>query len=333
MFQFNVEGQTQANTQQDRPKVDYDALNAHIVEAIGASESPEAVIGVVSSVVDLGLHAQPDAKMVFTGDAEAEKAELEKNPNQYFETLPDDKGVMTRYKRWATKPQQMVAITIDFPDQMVNRGQFFGDESAEAHPYRMLLNNEFYQKGLGKIVGKPYSLKETRDDTGNWSLKNNTILFKLGQAVGVLDHKGLMKPAYLGNLLGKAAMFNVHVFLNEHEGKKYLNEKISFNGPVPKAMQKMVPTLDPKYIFGVNFKGKQDPEVLKNLRQSVINTMSLALNFEGSDLQKALIEIGKIQPKGDSAVESVSQETKVPVQKQAAQPTPEDNFDEQDLPF
>lgn len=333
MFQFNVEGQTQANTQQDRPKVDYDALNAHIVEAVGASESPEAVIGVVSSVVDLGLHAQPDAKMVFTGDAEAEKAELEKNPNQYFETLPDDKGVMTRYKRWATKPQQMVAITIDFPDQMVNRGQFFGDESAEAHPYRMLLNNEFYQKGLGKIVGKPYSLKETRDDAGNWSLKNNTILFKLGQAVGVLDHKGLMKPAYLGNLLGKAAMFNVHVFLNEHEGKKYLNEKISFNGPVPKAMQKMVPTLDPKYIFGVNFKGKQDPEVLKNLRQSVINTMSLALNFEGSDLQKALIEIGKIQPKGDSAVESVSQETKVPVQKQAMQTVTEDNFDEQDLPF
>lgn len=332
MFQFNVEGQSQATTQQDRPKVDYDALNAHIVEAVGASESPEAVIGVVSSVVDLGLHAQPDAKMVFTGDPEAEKAELEKNPNQYFETLPDDKGVMTRYKRWATKPQQMVAITIDFPDQMVNRGQFFGDELAEAHPYRMLLNNEFYQKGLGKIVGKPYSLKETRDDAGNWSLKNNTILFKLGQAVGVLDHKGLMKPAYLGNLLGKAAMFNVHVFLNEHEGKKYLNEKISFNGPVPKAMQKMVPTLDSKYIFGVNFKGKQDSEVLKNLRQSVINTMSLALNFEGSDLQKTLIEIGKIQPKGDAGVESAQQEVKVPVQKQTA-PMTEDNFDEDSLPF
>jgi hypothetical protein len=337
-FVFNAGTPNTSN--EDRPNIDFDALTKHVVEAVGCSEAPEAMIGIVSGVIDLGLQAQEDAKMKWTGDAASEAEELAKNDKQYFETLPDDKGVPTRYKRWEVKPQRCAAITIDFPETLVNRGKFFDeDKVGEELPYRGLLNNEFGQKGVGKVVGKPYSLREQRNDDGTWSLKNNTILFKLGQATKQLDEKGNFKPAYLGNLIGEAAMFNVHVYTNEHGGKEYLNEKLSFNGPVPKAMAKMIPTLDDKFMYMVNFKGEQDLEVLKTLRQSIINTMKQAEDFEGSDVQKALIEIGKIkvgdatgpQSNGDKPQQQAAPQQSKP-QAEPQEPINFDSFDD-DIPF
>lgn len=340
-FAFNAPVPTSANGE-GGSNVDFDALNKHIVEAVACAEQPEAMIGIVSGVIDLGLQPQEDAKMVWTGDAASEAAELEKNPNQYFETLPNDKKVPTRYKRWAVKAQRSVALTIDFPETLVNKGQFFDPEGGgEALPYRSLLNNEFGMKGIGKVVGKPYSLREQRNDDGTWSIKNNTILFKLAQATGALQN-GMFKPQYLGDLIGKAAMFNVHVFLNEHGGKEYLNEKLSFNGPVPKALQKAIPELAEEHMYLVNFTGEQDEVALKNLRQSVINTMKQAEDFVGSDVEAALIKIGKIkageaaaQPKAEpqSKQPSAQQAQAAPRQQAAPAPTPEfDSFDD-DLPF
>lgn len=334
-FVFNAG--TPQTSNEDRPNIDFDALTKHVVEAVGCSEAPEAMIGIVSGVIDLGLQVQDDAKMEWTGDAASEAEELEKNPNQYFQTLPNDKGVQTRYKRWKVKPQRCAAITVDFPETLVNRGQFFDeDKVGEELPYRGLLNNEFGQKGVGKVVGKPYSLREQRNDDGSWSLKNNTILFKLGQATKQLDEKGNFKPAYLGNLIGEAAMFNVHVYTNEHGGKEYLNEKLSFNGPVPKAMAKMIPTLDEKFMYMVNFKGEQDLEVLKTLRQSIINTMKQAEDFEGSDVQRALIEIGKIK-EGETTAKPDAKPTAQPDKPAQQAPAPQapvdfDSFDD-DIPF
>ena len=337
-FVLNVETVGSSTTNENRKEIDWDARSEYLVEKAGTANGPEAMIGVVSGIVDLGLQQQEDAKMEWKGDEQSEIEELEKNDKQYFETLPNDKGIPTRYKRWAVKPCQQVAITIDFPDVQVNNDQFFADEDTGIeHPLRQLLNGEFYQKGVGKIVGKPYNLKETRNDDGTWSIKNNTILFKLAQAVGgVLDHKGLLKPAYLGNLLGKAALFDVDISINESGGKKYLNEKIKLNGQVPKAMQKMIPELDASYVYGVNFKGTQDKEVLKNLRQSVVTTMTQAVNFEGSDVQKALIEIGKIkgvQQASDNGQEKEESPTPTPKAKATSQPAPDfDSFDDQ-IPF
>ncbi len=333
-FVFNA--QTPQNNNEDRQNIDFEALSKHVVDAVGCSDKPEALIGIVSGVIDLGLQAQEDAKMEWKGDAASEAEELAKNDKQYFETLPNEKGVSTRYKRWAVKAQRCVALTIDFPSVLVNRGKFFDENGVgEELPFRALLNNEFGLKGVGKVVGKPYSLREQRNDDGTWSLKNNTILFKLGQAVNALDEQGNFKPAYLGNLIGQAAMFNVHVFLNEHAGKQYLNEKLAFNGPVPKMMVDMgaVPTLDEKFMYMVNFKGEQDLDALKSLRQSVINTMKLAEDFAGSDVEKALIEIGKIKV-GDAQPSSTQQQA-----PQASKPQAEpqktvdfDQFDD-DIPF
>jgi len=324
--------------------VDFDALSKHIVEAVGCADKPEALIGIVSGVIDLGLQAQDDAKMEWKG-TDAEKAEVEAKAargesKEYFEVVPHGQNnVPTLCKRWPVKAQRCTAVTVDFPDTLVNKGQFFDENKVgEELPFRALLNNEFGLKGVGKVVGKPYSLREQRNDDGTWGFKNNTILFKLAQATNQLDAQGNFKPAMLGNLIGEAAMFNVHVYLNEHGGKNYLNEKLAFNGPVPKAMQKMIPVLDEKHMYVVNFTGEQDLEVLKNLRASVINTMKMAEDFEGSDVQKALIEIGKVKVGDATGTNSNStpqaQQAK-PATQQAAPQADTIDFDDFDesVPF
>ena len=325
--------------------VNFDEMNKYIVDTVGCADKPEAMIGIVSGVIDLGLQAQDDAKMVWTGNAASEQAELDKErektgkePLQYFETLPNDQKVPTRYKRWPVKAQRSVAVNVDFPSTLINRGKFFDENGVgEELPFRGLLNNEFGLKGVGKVVGKAYSLREQRNDDGSWSLKNNTILFKLAQATNALDAQGNFKPAYLGNLIGEAAMFNVHVFLNEHGGKQYLNEKLAFNGPVPKMMQGMIPTLDERFMHVVNFKGEQDLEVLKTLRQSVINTMKMAEDFEGSDVQRALIEIGKVKAGETSGQPTNSAPQQSKPQQSAPQAAPQEVVDfgdfDSDIPF
>lgn len=345
-FQLNVVNAPTNTNNEDRKQIDWDARTKYMVEKAGTQEGPESMIAIVSGLIDLGLQKQDDAKMEFKGSAadEAqvladETAKTKAEPKQYFETLPNDQGVPTRYKRWPVKPCQQVALTLDFSDIMLNQSQFFDEvDSGEEHPLRMLMNNEFYLKGVGKVVGKPYNLKENRNDDGTWSIKNNTILYKLAAACGgVLDSKQLLKPAYLGNLLGKAALFEVQLFTNTYDGKEYLNEKVKLSGQVPKAMQKLIPTLDDKYIFGVNFSGPQDKEVLGNLRQSVINTMTLAVNFEGSDIQQALIEMGRVKAtSGEHQAqeqEAPKANVQAPVQRKAPEPAPDfDNFDS-DIPF
>ena len=284
------------------PSVDYDALNKYLVATVNCASKPEAVIGVISGVIDLGLQKQEDAKMEWKG-TDAEKAEIEEKAKrgetaEYFQTLPNDKKVPTLYKRWPVKAQRSVAVTFDVPSIMVNRGKFFDPEGGgEDLPFRGLLNNEYGVKGLGKIVGKPYSLREQRNDNGTWSLKNNTILHKIAQAVDALDEQGNFKPNYLGNLIGKAAMFNIQVSLTKVGDKEYLNEKMGWGGPVPKMIVDMggVPTLPDDQLYMINFSGENEEFALRNLRQSVITQMMLAEDFIGSDVEAQLIKIGKIK--------------------------------------
>lgn len=324
MFQFNVENVNNSeSTNTNRKEIDWEARSKYIVEKVGTQKKAKAMIGIISGIIDLGLQTQEDAKMEWKGDASSEAEELEKNPEQYFETLPNDKGVPTRYKRWKVKPCQQVALTVDFPSIGINQSQFFGEDDGKEHPLRLLLNGEFYMKEVGKIVGKPYNIKENRNDDGTWSFKSNTQLHKLAAATDVLDDNGRFKPHMIGKLLGKAALFEVQVFTVESNGKQYLNEKIKLSGQVPDVMVPMIPELPEEYIYGVNFKGEQNPEVVKSLRRSVINTMKLAQNFEGSDIAKALEARGSSQPADQS-------EDKQEIPKAGAESF--DDFDDQ-IPF
>lgn len=343
-FNFVPAGAPQSNNNSDTPRkeVDWAGLNQYVIDTVGTQNEAEQVVGVCSGVISLGLQPQEDAKMLFTGDAEAEAAELAKNPSQYFADAIDEKtGNTIRVKRWAVKPQETVVLTWDFPQYMLNKGTFFGDEDSEAHPLRMLLNGEFYIKGIGRVVGKQYSLKESKNPDGSWSLKNNSILFKVAAATDSLDSKSNFKANALGNIIGKAALFEIRVFNKESGGKSYFTESIKLSGKVPKAMQSMIPVLDDKYKYVVMFDGEQDEAVLKNLRQSVINTMQQAINFKGSTLEAALIKLGKVRPadNAEGAQETPVAQATAPKETVKAspsatpQPTFDEDFDDSSLPF
>jgi hypothetical protein len=294
-FQFQTDAPVSTG-----PSVNFDELGQYVFDTVNAPE-PDARIMVISGVVDLGLQKQEDARMEWKG-TEAEKAAVEAKAaagesQEYFEVVPHGQhNIPTLCKRWPVKDLREIAIFVDDPATIINRGKFFDEDGVgEDLPYRMMLNNEFYQKGVGKIPGRAINLKEHRDDKGNWGFKNNTILYKIGQAVGALDTQGMMKPQYLGNLIGKAVLCNVTVTLNEDGGKKYLNEKVGFNGPVPKVMVPLIPVLDEKHLFMINMKGQNDPDAVKNLRQSCINVIKQASNFAESDLRQQLIAAGKIK--------------------------------------
>lgn len=344
-FVFNFEAPQSTNTQRDpnAKKIDWDARTKYLVENCGTADKAETEIFIISGVVDLGLQKQEDGKMEWKGTPE-QKAEIEAKAaagesQEYFRVMDNGKGHMLEYKCWPSKPQRTVAITADNPNRMLNQAQFFSEDGGEDAPLRMLLNNEFYQKPIGKVVNKMgYSLKETNTD-GVWSLKNNTILYKIADATGQLDENKRFKPGMLGKIIGKPVLCEFQVSSNKVGDKTYLNEKISFRGAVPSMMKAMIPTLDSKYMYVVNFKGPQNPEVLKNLRQSVITTMQQALDFEGSDIQKALIEIGRIQePSSASNNQSEQPINQAPSVKQEskpqAHPTPQvPDFDDSDIPF
>ena len=343
-FNFVPAGAPQSNNNSDTPRkeVDWVGLNQYVIDTVGTQNEAEQVVGVCSGVISLGLQPQEDAKMLFTGDAEAEAAELAKNPSQYFADAIDEKtGNTIRVKRWAVKPQETVVLTWDFPQYMLNKGTFFGDEDSEAHPLRMLLNGEFYVKTIGRIVGKQYSLKESKNPDGSWSLKNNSILFKVAAATDSLDSKSNFKANALGNIIGKAALFEIRVFNKESGGKQYFTESIKLSGKVPKAMQSMVPVLDDKYKYVVMFDGEQDEAVLKNLRQSVINTMQQAINFKGSTLEAALIKLGKVRPADNAEGGQETPVAQATAPKEAVkaspsatpQPTFDEDFDDSSLPF
>lgn len=342
---------------EDRPEstgvaVNWDARREYMVSNCKTANAPESTIAIISGIVDCGLQAQEDARMEFSGSAadeaavlEEERAKTGKDPVQYFETLQDEKTkAFKRYKRWPVEPTRSYAVFMDIPGIQLDQGQFFGDESGETHPLRMILNNEFYEAGIGKVVNKRgYVIREKKHDTKDgvkYALAKTNTLHKLADATGNLNEYGLFKPSQLGSLLGKAVLVEYRVYETENKGKKYLNEKVTLQGRVPSMMTSMIPVLDPKYVFGVAFKGPQNEEVLKNLRQSVITTMQQASDFKGSTLEAALIKMGRVKADGAAPAQEAPQKA------QSAQPAPQvakapaeekepmdfDAFDD-DLPF
>lgn len=193
VFNFTPTHNASASTS-DGPKVDWNAYNNYMAEACGTQDKAETEIFIISQIIDLGEHAQEDAKMEWKGTDE-EKAEVEAKAargesQEYFEVLPNDKGIDTLYKRWPARNQRMIAVMADNPNRMLNKGQFFGEEGEEA-PMRMLLNNEWFVQGIGKVVNKMgFTTKEGRNDDGSYSLAPTNTLTKLAAAVDVLDGGG-----------------------------------------------------------------------------------------------------------------------------------------------
>lgn len=289
-FVFNVTTNTQTSGG-ERKEVKWDDLNAHVIEAAGTAKKARSIPGVISGVYDLGEQEREDGEKVFTGDAAAEAKAIEANSKTYFKDGKDDKGNAVRLECWPQKAVQQVAIAVDFPQVIVDKGQFFG--TSNPLPLRMLLNGEFSLSDGIKIVGRPYSISETKHDLGNnkhtWAFAKNNGLHKLADAVELLDANGLFTKNRIGELVGKVALFQFRVYMKPSKkdpSKLYFTEEIKLSGVIPEGV--VVPEFPDSILHGVNLYGENDPDAVKQLRLSVRNTIKRANNYEGSDIKPLL---------------------------------------------
>lgn len=330
---FEVYGSASSNKSSE-VKIDYDALNRYVVETCQL-ENGETLPGYISSIVDLGTQNLPDAEYVFDGDEEAEVDEIAKDERVYFKDGYDnEKKKPCRLKCVPQRPIQCVAISVDFPEIVLDKGQFFGNSSPK--PLRLWLGGQYYLQGKGMVIARPTALKVVNLDktkkTKQWSFSPLHVLYKLAVSAKLIKPGEAFLPNDIDKLLGTSHQFNVQIFMKKgKDGKEYFNENIKLVGALGRG-QAAPEIVDPAIL--VQFNKKNSPEGLKMLRSHVINTIKQASNYGGSMLQKQLEE-GKQE--GEEQDEPVKEAPKQEKAKPAAKPKPapvEDDFlDEDSLPF
>lgn len=333
MFNFQVTQTTQTSGS-TKSNVDWDALNAHVVEAAGTANKARSIPGVISGIIDLGEQERPDYEEEFKGDEDARRAAIAQDSAIYFK---EEGGKV--YKCRPMRPVQQVAITVDFPQITVDKGQFFGDSNPA--PLRMLLNGEYILDGE-RVVGKAYSITEKKYDDGTWAFAKNNGLHKLADACEILDENGYFQKERIGELLGKVAQFTIRVWMKPSKkdpSRAFMQEEIKLAGIVPEGVP--VPELDSSYLYGVNMTRENDLEHLKVLRVSVKNTQKRANNYAGSVLERQFAQLDNERSKSKPA-DAQSTPAKPAAQaapakaakpKAKAAPAPADDAFDDDVPF
>lgn len=310
------------NNNSDRQQVDFEALNKYVVET-AALQQRETLVGVISMIVDLGEQEQDDAEMTFTGSEEDERAEIAKNPNTYFKNGIDQQSKKpVRLKCWPQKPVQCVALAVDFPDILIDKGQFFGE--SKPLPLRLWMGGQFYIPNVGMVIGKPLPLKWVNLDktraTKKFSLAQTNTLYKMAVGAKIINPGDVFEPSRIDELLGKALQFDAQVFFKESKGKEYYTEYVKFASGLGRGQK--VPEL-PFEPMVIQFNEVNADEAVKDLRAHVVNTIKRAKDYEGSKIKE---QIERVRGKpADGATQP----------EQKSQPAPQaqhDAFDE-DIPF
>lgn len=314
----------------NKKEVDWDALNKYVVEAAGL-EQPETVVGYVAGIVDLGTQEQEDAEVIFTGTAEDEADEIDDKPATYFKDGTDEKGKPVRLKCWPQKPIQCVAVAVDFPDIVIDKGQFFGESNPQ--PLRMWLGDSFYMKNTGSIISRPTPLKINKS-LGVWSFDKKHLFYKMALGAKLIKDGEAFLPESIDKLLGKAFQFTVNIFMRKgSDGKQYFTERIKFSASLGRGQVSPELVNDP---FLIQFNRTNNAADLKQLRNHVVNTIKRAANYSGSVIEKELIANG-LAKEGDAVkAEEPSKEeakpvAKAPVKQTKVKPVPD--LQDDDLPF
>lgn len=269
------------NDNADKPQVNYEEVNAYRVETAGLQER-ETLVGYVAGIIDLGEQNQPDAEFPFDGSEEDEAAEIEKNPNTYFKDGIDEKTKKpVRLKCYPQRAVQAVCLAIDFPDIILDIGQFYGKSNPQ--PLRMFTGAQFWN-GTNMIVARPTYLKINKS-TGQWSFDAKHLLYKMAVADKLVKPGEPFLPQSIDQLLGKSFQFEAQVFFKESKGKKYYTEYLKFVGGLGRGQQAHEPVNEP---FLIEFDGDLTQENMSNLRSHIINTIKQANNYEGSKIAEYL---------------------------------------------
>lgn len=330
---FDAYSATQ-NESSNKPEVDFEALNQYVVETADLQERT-VLTGYVAGIVDLGTQEQEDAEVEFNGSSEDEVEAIMDKPDTYFKDGVNEKGKKVRMKCWPQKPIQSVALAIDFPQIMLNKGQFFGDDNSEEKPLRLWMGGQFYLKDVGMVVGRPIPLKVVKNKDNKWSFKDNHSLYKMAVGARIIKPGEVFLPKDIDKLLGESLQFETQVFFKESKGKQYYTEYIKFNGALGRG-QKAEEVVDTPFL--IQFNSKNDETSLKELRNHVVNTIRRASNYEGSAIQKQLDEIKPAKQKAESPPEQKQtppEKTAAPMAKpkRVATPVPASDIDDDDIPF
>ena len=268
----------------DGPKVDWDGLNKYIVDTCGL-QAGDVLTGYLSVIYDLGVQTPSDNEYVFLGSAEDEAKISADDPTVYFKDGKDDKGKPARMKCSPAKPFQHVTFAVDFPDIMLDKATFFGEES-NPKPLRLYLGGDRYVKGVGFVVQNPLSMKNTTK-SGPWSFDPKSTIYKMAVGAKLISDGEPFQSKDVGKLIGKSLQFQVQVALEEYNGKHYLKQKIKLVGGLGRNQS----GVDPVTKLGViSFNKVNDPEIVAEIPKHIINTIKLASNYsahvDGKGVQK-----------------------------------------------
>lgn len=300
---FKTSAVTTTSNNSDRPQVDFDALNELVVEQVGCQQ-PETLNGVLTGIIDLGNQKLPDAE--YDVDSGDESLTVEELTDKYSADI--ESGKISKFdivKDWSTRPpkevikkfvpqkdRQCISYCVDFPDVMLDKGKFFG-ENSEPKPLRLYFGGQYYNTFSKKMMVQnllPLKITNIAKDPQNskvWSLSPKSQLHKMAVAAKLINTGDAFLPDNIDELLGKTLQFKVQIGFNEKGDKKYYFEKLSFLG----AIQRKDKPFEDVPVFLIQMDEENDPEALKGLRKHIINTMEQATNFEGSALQKQLLEV------------------------------------------
>lgn len=329
---FNTHGNNNTQDNDKTPVVDFDAINKYVVETAKLQDR-ETLVGYISQIVDLGTQELPDAENTFTGTPEDEAKIIAEQPDTYFKDGYDyELKKNVRQKCYPQKPQPCVAFAVDFPEILVDKGQFFGESNPL--PLRLWLGGQFYTEGSGMVIGRPTPLKYTNLDkskqTKVWSLAANSLPYKMAVGAKIIKTGEPFLPERVDELLGKTLQFAAQVYFKEGKGgKSYYTEYVNFVGALGRGQAEPEQLTKP---YLVEFTKENDPEAIKGLRAHVVNTMKRASNYDGSVVQKQIESIRGGKPAGDKPAAPAQAKAK---EKPKARPTPAPDYDsfDDDIPF
>lgn len=323
MFKLATYTQTNKEGGTERKQIDWDAYHEEMITACGTATKARSIPFVISGIYDLGIqNREPIEQEWNEKDAKREGAEEYQAGGKRMLRIP-------------MKPTHGVAIAVDAPSILVDKGKWFGDAS-DPKPLRLLLNGEFSIPNGEKrltVVGRPFWVQHTKMDDGTWAFTKTNNLHKLAEAAGLLDDKGYFTKERIGELLGKPIQCQFRVYMKPSKGKEYYSEEIKLAGMVPEGVP--IPDYDQTLLHGVNLVGDNDETAVKQLRASVRNTIKRAINYEGSDI-KQLFDFFEAeyaakregQPKAEGGSKPAPQPAKV--EEQASSGSWEDD---EDAPF
>jgi hypothetical protein len=377
-MQFTVEIPKQ-NTQQpaaadNRPQVDWAAKDEYVASVLGIGT--HTLIGQICLLTDLGIQPREEQELVWNDKVKGEQGwrlESYEDGNPKCEgarlTTKMIKGKETEILVYPQESVAQMAISVDFPEKMLNLDQFFNpqNETPVLRPFRDIIgrtgwgNRKTDAEGNTKpVVAKPFNLSHTnvnrakKDAKPHYAFGKTGMLYDLAKYCKVLDADDNFHIADISKLLGKACMFTVVVEWNEYTNKagnkvKRLETKITPSAvmsPRDEAFYnaELLPLIEEDSAGMLLFKGGNRERDLKVANSILKNTMSFATNWNDSVLKKELEgDSGSSQaapqtPPEPAAKAPVAQPKPTPVQVNTTVAKPavvdlDSGWDDSEIPF